>query len=167
MSLFFLSQLIASASFILDVLAFQFARRPLSLTILACSTSLLSLHFWLLDETGACGLMALAACRYLVAIFTTHRAIKVGFLGALAMCSLLTWRHPADVLPLTGSLMMTLAAFQPDAMRLRLITLGGSLCWLANNILAGSPVAVAMEATFMVSTWISYWRFKRAAGVMG
>lgn len=165
MSLFFLSQLLASASFILDLLAFQFSRRACSLLILACSTSLLALHFWLLSENSASGLMALAACRFLVAIFTTRRELKWGFIAASVFCSLLTWQHLADALPLAGSLMMTFAAFQSDAAKLRILTLGGSLFWLCNNILAGSPVAVAMEATFMLSTLMSYRRLKQAGGV--
>jgi hypothetical protein len=160
MNLFFLSQLLACGSFTLDLLAFQFSRRAYSLIVLACSTSLLALHFWLLNENSASGLMALAACRYLVAIVTTRRRLMWIFLGGAVLCSLMTWQHPVDVLPLVGSLTMTLAAFQPDAMRLRIFTLSGSLFWLINNILAGTPVAVAMEATFMLSTLISYWRLK-------
>lgn len=167
MNLFFLSQLLASASFILDLLAFQFSRRAISLALLACSTSLLSVHFWLLDGNSASALMALAACRYLVAIVTTRRGMKWGFLAASLLCGLMTWQHMFDALPLAGSLMMTLAAFQADAMRLRIFTLSGSLFWLINNILAGSPVAVAMETTFMLSTLISYWRLKSATMKMG
>ena len=166
MNLFLLSQLLACGAFILDMLAFQFSRRVVSLTLLACSTSLLALHFWLLDETSASGMMILAACRYLVATLTTRRALKWSFLGASVVCSLMTWQHPADVLPLAGSLMMTLAAFQSDAGRLRILTLVGSLFWLSNNILAGSPVAVAMEATFMMSTLISYWRWVRKKPIL-
>lgn len=117
MNLFLLSQLLACGAFILDMLAFQFSRRVVSLILLACSTSLLTFHFWLLDETSASGIM-------------------------------------------------TLAAFQPDAGRLRILTLVGSLFWLSSNILAGSPVAVAMEAAFMVSTLISYWRWVRKKPIL-
>ncbi|WP_437888494.1 YgjV family protein [Phytobacter sp. V91] len=165
MNLFLLSQLLACGAFMLDVLAFQFSRRVVSLTFLACSTSLLAFHFWLLDETSASGMMILAACRYLTATITTRSTLKWSFLGASVLCSLMTWQHPADALPLAGSLMMTLAAFQPDAGRLRILTLGGSLFWLSNNLLAGSPVAVVMEATFMMSTLISYRRLKQAKGM--
>ncbi len=165
MNLFFLSQLLACGAFMLDVLAFQFSRRAVSLMLLACSTSLLALHFWLLDANSASGMMALAAVRYLVATLSTRRALKWCFLGTSVLCSLMTWQQPADLLPLAGSLMMTFAAFQPDAGRLRILTLVGSLFWLSNNILAGSPVAVAMEATFMMSTLISYWRLKRVEGM--
>lgn len=66
----------------------------------------------------------------------------------------------------SASGMMILAAFQPDAGRLRILTLVGSLFWLSNNILAGSPVAVAMEATFMMSTLISYWRWVRKKPIL-
>ncbi len=167
MTPFFLSQILAGLSFGLDVLAFQFVRRQRSLQTLACSTSLLALHFWLLGEVSACGLMALAACRYLLATVTTSQRVKGGFLCASVLCSVLTWQHATDIFPLAGSLLMTVAAFQSTATGLRLITVSGSLCWLINNILAGSPMAIVMEGTFMLSTLVSYWRLKRGAAVAG
>ena len=127
----------------------------------------LAFHFWLLGESSACGLMALAASRYLLAIVTTSQRGKGGFLCASVLCSGLTWQHTTDIFPLAGSLFMTIAAFQPTAAGLRLITLGGSLCWLINNVLAGSPMAIAMESTFMLSTLVSYWRLKRGVAVGG
>ncbi len=167
MTPFFLSQILAGLSFGLDLLAFQFIRRQCSLLTLACSTSLMAFHFWLLGENSACGLMALAASRYLLAIVTTSQRVKGGFLCASVLCSGLTWQHPTDIFPLAGSLLMTIAAFQPTAAGLRLITLGGSLCWLINNVLAGSPMAIVMEGTFMLSTLVSYWRLKRGVAVGG
>lgn len=165
MTPFFLSQILAALSFSLDLLAFQFVRRERSLLTLACSAGLLALHFWLLDHVSACGLMALAACRYLLATVTTNQRVKGGFLCASLLCSALAWQHPMDIFPLAGSLLMTVAAFQSTAAGLRLITLSGSLCWLINNILAGSPMAILMESTFMLSTIVSYWRLKRGAVV--
>ncbi|MCL6743326.1 YgjV family protein [Kosakonia sp. R1.Fl] len=163
MSAFWLSQMLAGFSFIFDLLAFQFARRRITLAILAASTSLLAVHFCLLNAPVAASLMALAACRYLTAIMTTARKMKNGFIVATCLCSALSWQHSTDVLPLLGSLLMTSAAFHPAAKSMRRLTLCGSGCWLVNNMVIGSPVAVAMESAFILSTLVSYWRLTRQA----
>lgn len=163
MTSFMLSQLLAGLAFGLDLAAFQFARRHLSLTMLAASTSLLALHFWLLAEPGAAGMMALAACRYLTAIVTRRRRWMWGFIAMIGLCGGLTWQSLLSGLPLAGSLLMTVAAFQHHASTLRLLTLFGSACWLLNNYLIGSPMAVLMEGAFMLSTFHSWWRLNRQA----
>lgn len=163
MTAFALSQLLAGVAFGLDLAAFQFTRRSVSLTVLAASTSLLALHFWLLAEPGAAGLMVLAAGRYLTAIFTTRRRWMWGFIAMTGLCGWLSWQSPLSALPLAGSLLMTFAAFHHRAGALRLITLSGSVCWLANDILVGSPMAALMESAFMLSTLHSWWRLNRQA----
>lgn len=161
MTAFIFSQGLAGLAFFLDLAAFHFTRRAVSLAVLALSTSLLAVHFWLLAQTGAAGLMALAACRYLTAILTTRPGWMWGFLIAAGLCSLLTWHSPLSTLPLAGSLLMTFAAFHRQAGSLRLITLCGSVCWLINNIVIGSPMAALMESAFMLSTLWSWRRLKR------
>ncbi|MFZ4832348.1 YgjV family protein [Rouxiella sp. Mn2063] len=158
MSPFVLSQCIASLSFALDLTAFHFRQRNTSLRLLALSTGLLALHFLLLEQSTAAGLMLLAAVRFLTATWSTRREWCGLFCALAVIFSLVTWQMPRDVFPLAGSLLLTLAAFQPHQTTLRLFTALGSLCWLINNILAGSPVAVLMELAFMASTLISYFR---------
>ena len=34
----------------------------------------------------------------------------------------------------------------------------GTLCWLGNNLLVGSPVAALMEGLFLVSNLVGYYR---------
>lgn len=160
MTAFIISQGLAGLAFCLDLSAFHFSRRALSLAVLATSTSLLAVHFWLLAQPGSAGLMALAACRYLTAILTTRPGWMWGFLFAAGLCSLLTWHSALSALPLAGSLLMTFAAFRRQAGSLRLITLCGSACWLVNNIVIGSPMAALMESAFMLSTLFSWHRLK-------
>jgi len=161
MSPFVLSQCIASLSFALDLTAFHFRQRHTSLRLLALSTGLLALHFLLLQQSGAAGLMLLAAVRFLTATWSTRREWCWLFCTLAVIFSLATWQMSRDVFPLAGSLLLTLAAFQSHPASLRLLTALGSLCWLINNILVGSPVAVLMELAFMVSTLISYLRFNK------
>nr|WP_279499880.1 YgjV family protein [Aeromonas veronii] len=50
------------------------------------------------------------------------------------------------------------AAFCPDDRLLRRWMLLGTLCWLGNNLLVGSPVAALMEGLFLVSNLVGYYR---------
>lgn len=58
-----------------------------------------------------------------------------------------------------------------DDKRLRELMFIGSGCWLLNNILLGSPMAVLMESVFIGSNLLGYYRFylrrKGSAPVQG
>lgn len=148
MNAFLLSQMLAGISFLLDISAFHFQRRAITLTLLTGSTSLLAIHFYLLDQHAAAGLMIIAACRYATAIITFHRWVMWGYMLGSLLCSIYLWQNLSSILPLMGSLLMTFASFQKRSGKLRGYTLCGSLCWLLNNVIVGSPVAVIMTSIF-------------------
>ena len=158
MNAFLLSQMLAGISFLLDISAFHFQRRAITLTLLTSSTSLLAIHFYLLDQHAAAGLMIIAACRYATAIVTFHRWVMWGFMLGSLLCSIYLWQNLSSILPLMGSLLMTFASFQKRSGKLRGYTLCGSLCWLLNNVIVGSPVAVIMELAFSGSILAAWWR---------
>lgn len=158
MNVFILSQILAGISFLLDISAFHFQRRAMTLSLLTSSTSLLAIHFYLLDQGAAAGLMIIAACRYAIAIVTFRRWVMWGFMLASLLCSVYLWQNLWSLLPLMGSLLMTFASFQKQSGKLRGYTLCGSLCWLLNNVLVGSPVAVMMELAFSGSILAAWWR---------
>ncbi|ARJ41906.1 hypothetical protein B1H58_07620 [Pantoea alhagi] len=161
MSVFMLSQLIAGGSFVCDLVAFFLPGRVAVLRLLALSTALLAAHFALLEQKSAAAMMLLASVRYVIASRTTNPAIAGSFCLIAIICTILTWRNAIDLLPLAGSLLMTLAAFKQDRVKLRLYTLAGSLFWLTNNLLCHSPVAAMMELTFISSTLVSLYRIYR------
>ena len=158
MNAFILSQVLAGMSFLLDVSAFHFQRRAITLSLLTSSTSLLAIHFYLLGQSAAAGLMIIAACRYAIAMVTCHKWAMWGFMAGSLLCSAWLWRDIWSLLPLVASLLMTFASFQKQRDKLRGYTLCGSLCWLLNNVIVGSPVAVIMELAFSGSILAAWWR---------
>lgn len=158
MTAFLISQVLAGISFMLDISAFHFRRRAITLSVLACSTSLLALHFYLLQQPVAAGLMAIAACRFAVAILTRHRWVMWLFMAVSVICSAYYWQGLSNLLPLAGSLLMTFASFQGKTGKLRVYTLCGGLCWVLNNMIVGSPVAIVMEIAFSGSIALAAWR---------
>lgn len=115
MNAFLLSQMLAGISFLLDISAFHFQRRAITLTLLTGSTSLLAIHFYLLDQHAAAGLMIIAACRYATAIITFHRWVMWGYMLGSLLCSIYLWQNLSSILPLMGSLLMTLRRFKNAA----------------------------------------------------
>lgn len=158
MTAFMLSQIIAAISFCSDLIAFYLPKRVYVLRTLALSTFLLSVHFLLLGQHSSAAMMFLACVRFLVATRSTDKRLVYFFLlAALASCAL-TWQGSTHLLPLGGSLMLTWAA---NDIRMRLFTMGGSLFWITNNIVVQSPVAILMETTFFLSTFVSMVRLQR------
>jgi hypothetical protein len=109
-------------------------------------------------QGAAASLLLLASVRFLVSILATRRALMWLFMGLACAAVLATYQGPLALLGLLGSLLQTRAAFCLDDRLLRRWMLLGTLCWLANNLLVGSPVAALMEGLFMVSNLVGYYR---------
>ncbi|MFM5271716.1 YgjV family protein [Aeromonas veronii] len=158
MSLFLWSQLVVSLALLLDLLSFQLRDRRRILACLALSCALNAGHFALLGQWSAACLLLLASVRFLVSIWLVRRILMWFFMGLACAAALATYQGELSLIGLLASLLQTRAAFCPDDRQLRRWMLLGTLCWLANNLLVGSPVAVLMEGLFLVSNLVGYYR---------
>lgn len=158
MSLFLWSQLVVSLALLLDLLSFQLRARRTILACLALSCALNGAHFALLGQWSAALLLWLASLRFVVSMLATHRFLMWLFMGLSCLAVLATYQGPLALLGLLASLLQTRAAFCPDDRLLRRWMLLGTLCWLVNNLLVGSPVAALMEGLFLVSNLVGYYR---------
>lgn len=159
---FLLSQLLVSLALLLDLLSFQLRHKQQTLLCLALSCLLNAGHFLLLSQPNAALLLLLASCRFLTsAVFPSPRWHR--FYLLLAPATLL-WlgSTPLAWLATAANMLQTHAAFQTGARKLRYWMLAGTLCWLLNNALLGSPVAVIMEGFFAASILLSLWRQRRS-----
>lgn len=84
--------------------------------------------------------------------------LDVVFMGLVCAAALATYQGLLSWIGLLASLLQTRAAFCPDDRLLRRWILLGTLCWLGNNLLVGSPVAVLMEGLFLISNLVGYYR---------
>ncbi|HFT7392488.1 YgjV family protein [Aeromonas hydrophila] len=158
MSLFLWSQLVVSLALLLDLLSFQLRDRRRILACLALSCALNGAHFALLGQASAALLLWLASLRFVVSMLATRRLLMWLFMGLSCLAVLVTYQGPLALLGLLASLLQTRAAFCPDDRLLRRWMLLGTLCWLANNLLVGSPVAALMEGLFLISNLVGYYR---------
>jgi hypothetical protein len=159
MSAFMLSQLLVAVAIGFDLLSFQLQARRRIIACLIVSCILITCHFVLLDLWTAAGLALLAAVRLLAGYLTTARVVMLGFIGASLVIAVLTFDGVLSVLGCLGSIFGTIGTFCRNDKRLRLVMMVATSLWLVHNSLAGTPTAVVMEALFLGSNLLGYYRF--------
>ena len=159
MTPFLLSQLLVAIAILFDLLSFQFKERGKIIACLVISCTLISCHFAILGYWTASGLGLLATLRFLASLMTTSRKVMAVFMAASTIITIVTFSGLLSVLSGLGSLFGTAATFCRDDKRLRQIMLIGTSLWLVHNILAKTPTAVLMEALFITSNLVGYYRF--------
>jgi hypothetical protein len=158
---FLASQILVGLAFGCGVISLQCRHRRTILLWMAVATVLNASHFFLLDRDSAGTLYLIMCARLLTASVSTDRRWMIVFGIAVLAAAAATYERPLDALALAAALVATYAAFQVTARRLRLAYLACAATWIVHNILAGSPVAVVMEATFLVSNAVGFWRHHR------
>jgi hypothetical protein len=156
---FIASQILVAIAICFDFLSFQFKERPKIIACLVVSCILISCHFALLGLSTATGLGLLATARFLTSLFTTSKKAMALFMGVTLAITFFSFNGILSILSCLGALFGTAATFCKDDKRLRQIILIGTSLWLIHNILAKSPTAVLMEALFITSNLVGYYRF--------
>ncbi len=158
-STFMLSQFLVVIAILFDLLSFQCQSRKYILSCLVIAGLFISAHFFLLSQWTAASLMLLAVSRYLTSIFTQNKKLQHVFMATAVLVSAITFTGPLSILSCIGSCLQTKAAFCQQDKALRLWMIIGTSFWLIHNALAQSPTAVLMEALFISSNLIGYYRF--------
>ena len=159
MSDFLLSQILIGLAICTDTMSFQFKERKKIVACLLVSCILISVHFMLLDHWTAAGLGLIAAVRFATSLFSTSKRLMGIFLAATIAVSIFTYSGLLSILGCAGGLFGTAASFCKEDKLLRQLMLIGTSLWIVHNILAGSPGAVLMEAIFISSNLVGYFRF--------
>ena len=168
MSLFALSQILAFIAIGFDLLSFQFKERRQIIACLIVSCLLIAVHFALLGHWTAMGLGGLAAIRFIVSYHTTSKKMMAVFIAASLLIAITTFHGLLSVLSCLGSVFGTVGSFCKEDKQLRQALLVGTSLWLVHNWLAGTPTAVLMEALFIGSNLLGYYRYYyRRAGKPG
>jgi hypothetical protein len=168
MSLYALSQLLVGIAIGFDLLSFQFKERRRIIACLIVSCLLIAVHFAFLGHWTAMGLGLLAAVRFVASYLTTSKKVMAFFIGASILVAALTFHGVLSVLSCLGSIFGTIGSFSKEDKQLRQVLLVATSLWLIHNWLAGSPTAVLMEALFITSNLLGYYRYYyRRAGKPG
>jgi hypothetical protein len=159
MSDFLLSQILIGIAICTDTLSFQFKERKKIVACLLISCTLISAHFMLLGHWTAACLGLIAAVRFTTSMFSTSKKLMSLFIIATVVISIFTYAGILTVLGCAGGIFGTIASFCKEDKMLRQLMLVGTSLWIVHNFLAGSPGAVLMEAIFISSNLVGYFRF--------
>lgn len=159
MSPFAASQLLVAIAIGFDLLSFQFKERRHIIACLIVSCLLIATHFALLGHWTAMGLGLLATVRFIASYLTTSKKVMAFFIAASVLIAALTFHGVLSVLSCLGSVFGTIGSFCKDDKQLRQVLLVATSLWLLHNWLAGTPTAVLMEALFISSNLLGYYRY--------
>lgn len=161
MDSFLLSQALAAVAFTCGVVSFQCKERRSVLLWLCGSALMNAFHFFVLGRNGAGTLYVVMGVRVFTAAFTTDRRLMYVFMALIVAGFYVSYERPLDILALFGSLLPTYGNFQKSVRKIRLIYMVCAVTWMIHNYIAGSPVAVLMETTFLISNLVGYYRIYR------
>lgn len=154
-----MSQILIGIAIFFDVLSFQFEDRTKIVACFIVSVLLFSGHFMLLGHWTAAFLGLLAAVRFTSSLFTTSKRLMGIFIFITLVISALSFEGLLSVLGCTATVFTTAAAFCKEDKLLRQLMLVGTMIWIVHNYLAGSPGAVLLEAIFISSNLVGYFRY--------
>lgn len=163
MNFFLLSQVLAAVAFAAGSVSFQCKKRRNVMFWLCASALSNASHFFALGRVGAGTLYVVMGIRVFAAAFTTYRPLMYVFFGLILAGYSLSYERPLDILALFAAMLATYGNFQASDRKVRLYYMACAVTWMIHNFISGSPVAVLMEITFLVSNLIGYLRIYRNA----
>jgi len=162
MSPFVISQLLAGATLVIGMAAFQFRERKYILRGWCLAAFCAAAHFYALGSNEACILVAITAIRFLTASFTTDSRLMYFFLALAIGGFLYSYSSPVSFLALTATLIGTVGSFRGSDKAVRYSMMATELIWAVHNIIVWSPVAIGMEVLFFSSNLLGLMRHRRA-----
>ena len=161
MTAFVLSQILATFAFGCGVISFQCRRRRAVLLWLSASALVNACHFFVLQRPAPGTLFVIMAARSLAAAYTVNRVTMCVFLGLVVAGFAYSYTDALGFLAVAATLLATYGSFQRSDQTDRLFFMTANGMWAVHNIVVGTPVAALMEATFLASNLVGYWRFHR------
>lgn len=159
MSAFLVSQILAALAFLFGMASFQFkTRQAVLICIFFCAVFNAS-HFLVLERYAAGTLIFVNAFRFLIAAFVPSQRWMWFFIVLSLVSFCFTWTDAISLLGLLATLIGTVGTFKQTDREVRLYLMAVSAVWVVHNFLVGSPVALLMEACFLLSNYIGWRRF--------
>lgn len=119
------------------------------------------LHFGLLGQPTAVASSLVSLGRSAASMRSRSPWLALLFVGlnlALGWWLFAGW---LSLLPLAASCLGTLALFLLQGLRMRLVMLAGTLCWVANNVIVGSIGGTLLELVVVGVNALTIWRLWR------
>ena len=130
----------------------------------------MSAHFFLLGALSGSLMNALGLGQVLAAIPLGTRPgfkkIYIAYLPLIATGAALTWQGPQSLFAAGGLAMLSLARYQTDVMRFRVLILGAIASWTVYDLWVMSIPALTLDALSLVISLVMIRREYRLARVL-
>ncbi len=153
--------------FVFSLISCQMKRKQHMMLISAAANLISGMSFLFLSQRISSAVMlnftAVAQC--LSSSFHAYKDAeiskteKVVFLVLYTICGATAFKVPLDLMPITGSLVFMISAFQKSEQRIRYYMLVNALIWIIYDIIVGST-AVFSQIFSLISLLISLYRFR-------
>ena len=114
MSNFLLSQILIGFAICFDMMSFQFKDRKKIVLCFFCASILIGIHFVLLEQYTAAGLILITAIRFLTSIFTTSKKMMSLFLVSYTLVTMISYAGFLSLLTYGASMISSIASFCND-----------------------------------------------------
>jgi hypothetical protein len=141
-----LAQLAGYVALVLGVVAFLQREDRRLKQMIAGECLAYVIHFWLLGSLPAALGAFVSGSRTLLSLKTRSRWVAGLVILVCIFLGLVFSRGAAGWLPLISACLGTIAVFELKGVPMRLLLLGCTFLWLANNIICGSIGGVVLES---------------------
>ncbi|WP_208121060.1 YgjV family protein [Spirabiliibacterium pneumoniae] len=159
------AQWLGIAVFFLGILVFYQRNDKRFKIIMVILNLTYMLHFYLLGSPISALSSFIAACRTATSIFINSAYVAFAFVAVAVGFGLYISDHWWSLFPIVGTATGTIALFLLTGIKMRLVMLFGSVCWMTNNIIVGSIGGVLLESTVMTMNIITIFRLLKAHAV--
>ena len=158
-------QIIAIVALLGFVLSFQFKKRRHILLSQAISFLVWGIHFFLLQAWTAVVIDVINSAKSFLFInkdkyhWIDDKKILYIFIIIFWGFGILSWHDWYSILPLIAVTSITMAAWQKDPKRIRLLFIPSPILWFIYDFFVGSYGSMIAEAAIFVSIIVGIWRF--------
>ena len=155
-----IAQIIGFIAMFTAFLTYQLNKHKTIMIVLVIVASLWCVHFALLGQYTAVALNAVNVIRCVIYSFRYKRWAQYNFIPLIfivisAIMTAVTWEGFLSLLPFFGCVFVTLANWQVNTKKLKLMTIPVCLCWFVYNFSCGSWAGMINETIAFTSIIIS------------
>jgi hypothetical protein len=156
---FIISQIAMFIAMIFDFLSLQYKKREHTFLFLIVSASLISTHYFLLDQTAAGVIVFISVLRFITCYFTTNKKYLFIFIALNTASLFFTYKSPTDLIIYVGLIIFIIGNFQENNKLMRKFMMVGTSIAVLYNAIILSPMGVVAEGAFLISGIIGYYRY--------
>ncbi|MCA9334551.1 YgjV family protein, partial [Candidatus Saccharibacteria bacterium] len=155
-----LTQLIGVVGIALLIATFQGKSRSAILKVQIVSCLNWSLYYFLVGAYSGAGMVLLGAVRtYVYERYRKHEWIFEVSIIVYAIMTLLTWKDWTSILPFMGILAGSIAIWQKEPRRIRLLSFTPTAFWSPYNILSGSYMGMVGDLVTFTAVFLGVFRY--------